>query len=381
MMTEPIRIAHVIGKVCRGGVESAVFNYYRHIDRTKYQFDFIVDDDSPYELPEDILALGCRVYKIPSYVHLRAYIKSLVTIFRDEQYRMVQSHMNALSVFTLYAAKKAGVPVRIALSQSTASPGEGKRTLLKNILRRFSRVYPTHFAACSLYAGEWLFGKKACADGLVFLMRNTTETDIFKYDPDVRSKMRSALGIDGKFVVGHVGRFMYQKNHDFLIDLFAEVRANREDAILLLVGDGELQSMIEKKVFDKGLSESVIFLGSRTDVCDIMNAMDVFVLPSHYEGLSVVAVEAQSAGLPCVLSDTMTAETVMSEYAVQLSLKASLSDWRNAVLKRNGADRASIAEASNVAVRAKGYDTQDATRVLQEYYDTALGKDDANIVR
>lgn len=249
---QPMRVAQVVGKMVNGGLEAVVMNYYRHIDRSKVQFDFIVDEDSTVIPREEIERLGGRVYIVPPYQKLNRYIPALIRLFRENEYKIVHSHLNTLSVFSLYAAKKAGVPVRIAHNHSTAAKGEIKKNLLKYTLRPFAKVYATHYAACSKYAGEWLFGKKAVECGQVTIFNNAIDLNKFKYDEDVRREVRKELGVEDKFVIGHVGRFCYQKNQEFVIDIFVEVYKKNPNAVLLMIGDGPDRAKIEKKVRDLG---------------------------------------------------------------------------------------------------------------------------------
>lgn len=245
---EPTRVAQVVGKMVNGGVEAVVMNYFRHIDRSKIQFDFIVDEDSTYIARDEIERLGGRIYIVPPYQKLNKYIPALIKLFRENQYEIVHSHINTLSVFPLYAAKKAGVPIRIAHNHSTAAPGEWKKNILKYTLRPFAKVYATHYAACSRYAGEWLFGKKSMERGEVTIFNNAIDLDKFKYNENVRKEVRKELGLEGKFVIGHVGRFCFQKNQEYLIDIFEEVYKQNPNTVLLLVGDGPDRKKIEERV-------------------------------------------------------------------------------------------------------------------------------------
>ena len=301
----PIRVAMVMGKMLGGGVEAVVMNYYRHIDRSKVQFDFLVDSDSTLVPREEIEGLGGRIFEIPPYQHVFAYQEALERLFRREGWQIVHSHINALSVFPLRAAKRAGVPVRIAHSHSTSGKGELAKNTAKALLKTQSNRYPTHRFACSKLAGEWLFGKNADFE----VVYNAIELDRFAFDPEARTKVRADLGlVGGEFVIGHVGRFTKQKNHQFLVDVFEQVAKRRDDAVLLLVGTGEAEASVERSVAERGLADRVWFLGQRTDMSDIYAACDVFVLPSLYEGLCLVGVEAQRSGLPCLFSNAITRE-------------------------------------------------------------------------
>ena len=311
---KPIIVAQIMGKWIGGGVESVIMNYYRHLDHNKVQFDFICDEDSTRIPYNEIKKLGGRVFLVPKYQNLPKYLKALEKLFKENQYRIVHSNINTLSVFPLYAAKKAGVPIRISHSHSTSNPKEWKRNLIKNILRPFSKLYATDYFACSELAGRYLFGNKAFDQGEVKIIHNAIDIDKFKFDEVARKKLRKELGIkDNTVVIGHVGRFVQQKNHTFLVDVFKEYHKKNPDSKLLLVGSGPLEDKIKKKVEKLGLKDSVLFLGQRDDINKLYSAMDVFCLPSLYEGLPVVGVEAQAAGLPCVFSDKITNDTVITK--------------------------------------------------------------------
>lgn len=278
---EPIRIAQIIGKWLGGGVEAVVMNYYRHIDHSKVQFDFICDDDSTNIPYDEIEKLGGKVILIPPYQKVFKYQKELRRVLRDGKYKIVHSHINTLSVFPLYAAKKVGVPVRIAHSHSTTNKKEWKKNLLKQVLRPFSKKYATNYMCCSELAGRWLFGDKTYDEGKVYLLNNAIDLDKFKYDKKIRDKKRKELGInEDTLVIGHIGRFVAQKNHTFLIDIFNQFHKKEKNSILLLAGQGPLQEEIKNKVRELGLDDSVRFLGQRNDANELYQAFDVFLLPS-----------------------------------------------------------------------------------------------------
>lgn len=332
-MTEPIRVAHVIGNWLGGGVESVVMNYYRNIDRNKVQFDFLCSESSTDIPYEEIEKLGGRVFIVPNYTKVVKYQKELKKIFKENNYKIVHSHINTLSVFPLRAAKKAGVPVRIAHSHSTTNKKEKKKNLLKQVLRPFSRVYATDYMCCSELAGRWLFGDKEYDKGNVYLLNNAIDLDKFKYNESLRKEKRKELGIsDDTLVIGHVGRFVEQKNHRFLIDVFNGVHKQEENSILLLAGQGPLMEEMKEKVKILGIEESVKFLGQRNDINELYQAFDVFCLPSLYEGLPVVGVEAQATGLLCIFSDDMTKETKVLDTTRFMSLDDTVEVWANKIL-------------------------------------------------
>lgn len=330
---EPIRVAEIVGKYIGGGVEAVVLNYFKFINKDKVQFDFICDSDSTDIPYDEIESLGGRVILIPPYQKVFKYQKELKKVLKSGNYQIVHSHINALSIFPLRAAKKAGVPIRIAHSHSTSNKKEWKKNLLKNLLKPFSKVYANKYMCCSELAGRWLFGDKEYDKGMVYLLNNAIDLNKYKYDEKIRKSKRKELGIkDNTFVVGHIGRFVEQKNHRFLIDIFNEIKKKNSDSILLLAGQGPLMDEMKEKVHSLGLDDSVKFLGQRKDANELYQAFDLFLLPSLYEGLPVVGVEAQASGNLCYLSDDMTKETKVLDSTVFMSLSNSAEEWADAIL-------------------------------------------------
>lgn len=330
---KPIVVAQIMGKWVGGGVEAVIMNYYRNIDRSKVQFDFICDEDSTNIPYDEIKKLGGRVIICPPYQKIFKYEKFLIDLFKKNNYKIVHSNINALSVFPLRAAKKAEVPIRIAHSHSTTNKKEWKKNLMKQVLRPFSKKYATDYFACSELAGRWLFGDKTFEQGKVTIINNAIDLDKFKYDEKVRKEKRKELNInDDTLVVGHIGRFVAQKNHTFLIDIFNELHKKEKNSILLLIGQGPLMSEIKQKVDSLGISDSVKFLGQRDDVNELYQVFDVFLLPSLYEGLPVVGVEAQATGNLCILSNSMTQETKILDTTKFISLDMKTEEWVSIIL-------------------------------------------------
>lgn len=333
-MAEPIRVAQVLNRMDSGGIESVVMNYYRHIDRSKVQFDFYLAEGSSFPQREELLKLGAGIYLIPAYSKPLKYHQALYKAFKEKKYRIVHAHLSTMSVFPLFAAWRAGVPVRICHNHTTAYWGEGIKTLLKYILRPFNKIFATDYFACGETAGRWMYGDRYFDSGRATVMPNAIDTEKFVFDPEARARLREELGIpQDAFVVGHVGRFMYQKNHSFLIDIFAELQKEKPNAILLLIGEGELMEQIEEKVQRLGIEKSVIFTGARSDVNKLYSVMDVFCLPSFYEGMPVVAWEAQANGLPCVFSDKVSKEAKQGENCSFLNLAQTPEKWASLLLK------------------------------------------------
>ena len=331
---KPIRVAEIVGKYIGGGVEAVVLNYFSFINKDKIQFDFICDSDSTDIPYEQIEAMGGKVILIPPYQKLFKYQKELKKVLKDGNYQIVHSHINALSIFPLRVAKKAGVPIRIAHSHSTSNKKEWKKNLLKNILKPFSKVYSNKYMCCSELAGRWLFGDKEYEKGTVYLLNNAIDLDKYKYNENIRIAKRKEMGIKpSTFVVGHIGRFVEQKNHRFLIDIFNEIHKKRKDSLLLLAGQGPLMEEMKEKVHNLGLDNCVQFLGQRKDANELYQVFDLFLLPSLYEGLPVVGVEAQASGNLCYLSNDMTKETKVLDSTKFMSLENTAEEWANAILK------------------------------------------------
>lgn len=365
----PIRILHILGSVQCGGVETVIFNNYRAIDRDKVQFDIAIDNCSPCKIPSDIIALGAKIYEIPPYTKLPSYIHSISKICKENNYQIVHSHMNAMSVFPLFAAWMNKVPVRIAHSHSTSGGGKDlKRDLFKFLLRPLSRVFSTHYFACSKHAACWLFGQKTMEENKITILKNGISTETFKFQPQVRNELRQKLGINEKFVVGHVGRFSPPKNHLFLIQVFADLCKLRDDCVLLLIGGigsagAEIENKLRKAIHELGVADKVLFLGTRNDVYNYYQAMDVFILPSLYEGLGLACIEAQCSGLPCILSDRVPKEAQVNRNVWFLPLEKQAVEWTTVVLENQGERH----DCSNHMIQA-GYEIKYVAKELEEFY-------------
>ena len=367
----PVKIAHIIGKTENGGVEAVVMNYYRHIDRSKIQYDFIFDyDSSDPILLDEVEALGGGFIIVPPYQNILENQRVLCKFFRRNNYPLVYSHLNTLSVFPLFAAWRMGVKIRVAHNHSTAGKGEFKRNMMKYTLRPFAKVFPTHLCACSEYAGRWIFGISAMDSGSVVIWPNAIETERFAYSESVRNETREYLKLTDKFIVGHAGRFMTQKNHNFLVDVFAEIHRRRRDSVLLLAGEGPLMDNVMDKVLGLGLNDCVVFLGSVHDIERYYQAMDVFILPSLYEGLPVVGSEVQVSGLPFLCSDRVTSEVKFCDNLRFMSLKKSASEWADEALRiSDGHVRRDMSQYA----RNAGFDIKTQAAKLSEWYCSLLG--------
>ena len=328
-MSDPIRVAQILNRMDSGGIEAVLMNYYRHIDRSKVQFDFYYAEDSRLPQRAELEKMVAGLYPVPAYSRPVAYHWVLYRAFREKQYKIVHAHLSTMSVFALFAAWRAGVPVRICHNHTTAHKSEGKRTVLKYLLRPFNKVFATDYFACGEAAGRWMYGDRCFDAGRVTVIPNAIETEKYAYDPDARVQLRDELQIPQEaFVVGHVGRFMHQKNHRFLLEMFAQLLPQRPEAWLLLVGEGEMQREMERLARQLSIRERVVFTGARQDVNKLYSVMDVFCLPSYYEGMPLVAWEAQANGLPCLFADTVSKEASFEqlETVYRLALKET-AQW------------------------------------------------------
>ncbi|MDF0727773.1 glycosyltransferase family 1 protein [Cytobacillus sp. S13-E01] len=363
---EPIRVLQVVTIMNRGGLETMLMNYYRQIDRSKIQFDFLVHRNEKGHYDEEISRLGGEIYNMPQIRpgNYSTYFKMLKQFFLDHSYyRVVHSHINENSSFVLKAAKNARVPCRIVHSH-ISDLGIDIKLPFRLYARYSMRDNPNKYFACSKVAGEWLYGKKFKEKNDIVILNNAINTNEFKYDIVKRMKIREDLDLNDKLVIGHVGRFNKQKNHTFLIDIFKVIHNKNPNSMLIMVGDGDLRLDMEKKVENMGLSSAVKFLGIRSDIAEIMQGMDVFLFPSLFEGLPVVLVEAQAAGLNCIVSDTITQETNITGLLKFTSLHERPEIWAENVLTST-----TVHQDTSEILRERGYDTRTMVNWLTEYYE------------
>lgn len=355
-----LRILHVVTYMGLGGLETMIMNYYRKIDKDKIQFDFLVHRSEEAYYDQEIKNLGGKIYHIQKLNPFSSSYKNELRNFfvSHPEYQIVHIHQDCLSGIIAKVAKECGVPVRIAHSHSS-SQDKNFKYLIKLYFKRIIPKYSTHLLACGKKAGEWMFS------GAKFdILNNAIETPKYTFSEEKRNQMRSALNIpDDKLVIGHVGRFSEPKNHIFLIKIFAEILKNR-DALLLLVGDGELRPNIEAQAKQLGVYDKILFLGRRNDVCDIMQAMDVFVFPSIYEGFPVSIIEAQASGLHCLISDAVPIECKITDLVLQLPLNYPAEAWAQTTLEQQFVNRTSTAQT----IEKCGFDINANAKQLLDFY-------------
>lgn len=364
-----IKVAQIIENMNMGGIENLVMEIYRHIDRTRVQFDFITSEASKNVPDEEITKLGGKVYRVPSYRHLLKYSRSLKKIFEKEKYDIVQANLNTMCPFALYAAKQVGTSVRIAQNLSMAHWQE-KKSLVKLLLRPFGKCFATHLMCNGEACGRWLFGDADYDAGKVALFKTLINTKKNEYNPELREKTRQQYGLKDEIVLGHIARLVPQKNSLFVIEIAAEAYRKNNKVRLLLVGDGVLKEEVMRKIKQLEMEDMVVYLGFQDNIVPLYQAMDVFLLPSLYEGLPIVGLEAQASGIPTFFSTEITNEIGITNLAHFLPLQLPAERWAMKILNavQNNTDRKSHSDE----IRRAGFDSSEESERLLQYYQNAL---------
>ncbi len=320
-----------------GGIETFLMNYYKNIDKREVQFDFINIYDKLY-FEDEIKNMKGKVYKLKSYYkNPLKYTKELIKIIKQNNYEIIHCNMNsAVFLYPLIAAKIAKAKVIIAHSHNASNDKGLLKTLLHNINKRFIPFFANTYFACSKEAGEWFFSNRILKQESkkYFIINNGINIDKFKYNEELRKKIRQKFNITDKtMLIGHIGRFSKQKNHEFAINLFKEIHEENENTKMWLIGEGEKKEKIVDLVNANHLESYVEFLGIRQNVNELLQAIDVFVLPSIYEGMPLVAVEAQVSGAKCILSDKITKEAKITDKTEYITIDNGIQSWKDAILK------------------------------------------------
>lgn len=364
-MNNQIRILHVLYSMNRGGAETMIMNYYRHIDKRTVQFDFLISAPKKCAYEDEIIALGGQVFRVPilskSPFH---YIKAVDCFFKThKEYKIVHAHTSAKNALPLGIAKWNKVPIRICHSHSIRNEN-GITGCIKNILKYFIKYVSTDFIACSKNAGIWLYGEDFYRKNGI-LLQNVIDVRKYKYSKKIRNQIREQQSLTSSFIIGNVGRFGQEKNHEFIIDLFDLIHQKTPNAVLLLIGDGVLKKSMEKKVSKLELDEFVIFKGVIDNVSDYMQAMDAFLLPSLYEGLPLTIVEAQASGLKCFISEkVITKECDLTGLVEFISLDETPAFWADRILSSLKYTRKDFSER----IISSGYDASKSAKYLQDFY-------------
>lgn len=367
-----IRVLHSVSNMDRAGLETMIMNYYRHIDRSRIQFDFLANKPKKGEYEPEITALGGHIYRAPGYNPLKfgeytAFLRDILA--REPDIKIIHVHNGELGLYALEAAKLCGMKARFYHAHSTRIAGSGKA--IKTALKPFIKYAATDYLACGEEAARFYYGGAAEKHGFT-LVRNAIDTARFTYSPAIRERVRREHSLGDAPVIGHVGSFSEVKNHLRLISVFAELRGSLPECKLVLAGEGPLIGAVMSKAEELGVRESVVFTGSIPNVNELYQAMDAFALPSLFEGLPVVGVEAQAAGLPCLFSSAVPSEADFSGLVRFMPLERSDSEWAGALTsmlsKRN--ERRDMSDK----VKAAGYDITSAAVKLEKLYIAAASR-------
>ena len=362
-----IRVLHVIGKMDRAGAETMLMNLYRNIDREKIQFDFMVHTAEKCAYDDEIISLGGNIYHIPKFngPNFITYVKAWNNFFKQHgEHTIVHGHIGSSAAIYLSIANKHG-KFTIAHSHATADVERSVKTCLWNLCSYPTRFISDYYLACSKQAGIDRFGKKIVDSNKFKVLNNAIDLEKYAYSDNIRVKIRSEFGISDKFILGHAGRFAKVKNHEFVIDVFYNVQKHLPNSVLMLVGDGNLKTGIIDKARELGILNNIIFTGVREDVPNLLQAMDVFVFPSFFEGLGIVAVEAQAAGLHTICSDALPTEARVTDLFHPLPLSAGAEKWADEILKyADGYERKNMHDT----ICRAGYDIHQTAEWLEEFY-------------
>ncbi len=328
------KILCIAASMDTGGAETFLMKIFRGIDREKWHMDFCVTKKERGFYDDEIESNGSKIFRITQKTDsIKLFKKELSQVIKENGYDVVfRSGASCFTALDLWVAKKCGVKVRV-LRSSNAGTMQGK---LQQFINVFSRRILTSVAnvkmAPSMLAAEYTFGKRV-ARKKVCILNNGLDTERYRFNEKVREDIRNELNIQDKMVIGHVGRFSAQKNHSYLINIFNEYVKLNSNAVLLLIGTGEKEEQVKKQVEDLGIKDKVLFLGVKSNVPDYFMAMDMLLFPSLFEGMPNVVIEAQTTGLPCLISDTITQEVKVTDCIEMLSIKKPCKDWADAITK------------------------------------------------
>ncbi len=358
-----IRVLHVLGALDRGGAETMIMNIYRNIDRSKIQFDFIIHTKKECAFTQEIVSMGGRIFSVPKFngINLISYCLAWNCFFKEHtEYHIIHGHMRSTAAIYLKIAKMYGL-YAIAHSHNTSS-GAGIDSLIKDILQLPIRKIADFYFACSKEAGIWLFGNEIVNSQKFVVLPNAIDVEKYHYDKEKRNKIRQQLGLDNMKVFGHVGRFHPQKNHEFIIKVFQRIHSIDANTVLILIGKGDEETKIRWLVNTLGLKNSVFFLGERNDVPDLLQAMDIFLFPSLYEGLGIVAIEAEATGLNVVCSKYVPHDVELTDYVYFADLV--VDEWIEIINHINVENR----KDNTQQIRDAGYDIKSTSNFIQQFY-------------
>ena len=359
-----VRVLQVIGSLYLGGSQTMVMNLYRNIDRSKMQFDFIIDHTVDMDFEEEIKSLGGKIYVMPTFKghNILEVIRAWNQFFAvHPEYKVIHSHVRSYASVYLPIAKKYGL--KTVIHSHSTSNGSGFPALVKMIMQYPLRYQADCYLSCSKDAGKWLFGDKVAAGEKFKILQNAIDIADYQYSETGREKIRKELKLDDEILFGHVGRFHESKNPIFLIEVFHQLHKQMPKSKLVMVGDGELRKQIEEKIRQFGLEKDVYLLGTRNDVKMILQAMDCFLFPSCWEGVPVTVIEAQAAGLPCFVSDTVTKDVGASDLVRYLPIQNGTEPWVKAITETS-LERKNVTEE----IKQEGFDITTTSKWLMNLY-------------
>ena len=378
-MAGPIRVLHVLGTTQLGGAESRTMDLYRHMDRSRVQFDFLVHTRQEGFFDQEIQELGGRIFRVPRFrlYNIFSYRRAMRAFFREHHaFAAVEGHITSSAAVYLPIAKRAGVRTTIAHARS-AGVDKGVKGWLTRLMRCRLSGRTDYMFTCSRLAGISVFGKKAVEEGRTVFIPNAIDCQAFAYDEEMRKKMRAALGIEDSYVIGHVCRFHYAKNHEYLLRVFAALcgrnggmSGDGRPFLLLLLGEGSGMEDMKKLAGELGIADRVRFLGNRKNVSDHYQAMDYFVYPSRYEGLPGAMVEAQASGLRCLMSDSICDEAAVTDLVSVMSIEKDPAEWAEAIEKTALYERRSHADEMGRA----GFDVCAQAEKITAFYESGIWK-------
>jgi len=359
-----IRVLQILGGLNRGGAETMIMNIYRAIDKSKVQFDFIIHNATENAYVDEIESLGGKVYVFPKFTikNLFVYKKYWKKFLREHnEYKILHSHVRSYAIIIIRIAKRYGLKT-IVHSHSTSN-GKGIKSYIKGLLQFPIKKESDYLFACSKISGEWLFGKNNVHASNYRMIKNAIDTSKYRVESSTREEYRRMFNANDKTVYGHIGRLCEPKNHRFLLEIFKDIRKKDPNSLLMIVGEGPYRSQIESWINQFGLEDSVIMTGARGDVPQLFSAMDIFLFPSLWEGLPVTVIEAQAAGLPCLISDKITSEVGVSQAALYLPIDQGTECWVECALSSIGKKFDVIDD-----IKMAGFDVNNSALELEEFY-------------
>ena len=365
-----IRVLHVCASLIKGGgVQTVLQNYYRHINQEKYIFDFVVmETTKKRELEEWFESRGSHIYHItPRSISFKKNTRELKQIIENGNYDVVHCHQDYKSLIALIMAKRYGVKTRIVHSHQAFPQESAKKRMLRKVSTVGIKLFANVFVGCGEKAAKWLYGERMLKNGKVIILNNAIDLEKYAYSVEKRKQIRSELGLENKLVLGNVARITWVKNHKLLVDIFAKFHQQNEQSVLLLVGDGELMDEIKDYSESLKLSESVIFLGVRSDVHELLSIMDVSVLTSRSEGVTVAMIETQANGLPAVCSPFVSREVGLKDNVsfVNENDYENMEAWCSAIEKALNIGRL---DDTTILTKA-GYDIRQEAKKLEAIYE------------